>query len=1499
VQLDEAGVSLRPSDSVFVDSRVGNPPLCDRLESKLWRDPARFNSVIASIDSLLTSEELLRSILVPIELCIEGLPRGNTMAHELLSTPSLQAKVATYLAELVPNTENSSTGGLVSAYSILSQFRWVEVLKDPDGVVNALLEVQELCSFDIRCQIMSFVPELAGPAQHQAVVNTCTTMLRDNPAFAPAVLECLDGLDLSHSLRSTAISSVVGRLSQMSKPQAAQACRLLLQGVPSDDEAKHVVSAFRSAFSQGASSEPMKGKAITAASAYDGGDELVESLATSLHLNQRCRKAYVALLKELTEASQLVPVDCWAIFVLAEAGGPSKSASKEAQGLAKRHLPTLQQETPYECAEQLRRALQKHWRSIGKHRQGILRTAGWLASSSAHNEALQVYNEAFERSNSSGEREEVLGELATHALSASGGEPEAVAACKALQHLAQHDAENVDEHRSTIVSLLDASETLAPSLQEPLMSAFASLAVHELQCCAQNQPVLSDMQRLMHKGLPSPTIERRCAAVTASVALLERLSLASSSLDESKGTKVASSILKLLKTHCFERQNSARLGAMSSSGIEAALADHVAHIIENNGRSMSFWARSLLFETFVDRLEGAGVLESPQSDSQMQEVHRQGWKVLANFSDRDHACEIEVLLDPRSGGLGCASAPLQRLAIAIAESKPGGSRVTDVAALLLCPLRLAHSCILPMSQLAKLSEGSNKRKRAKKTKGKRKQQRRDPATKSKTKKEARVRGEGEYEEGDEGHDEANAEDEDDAATRDEDENDENAVPENAETESEDVHDENEIRVDMPAHARWALSIFYASDWIRESISCFAEPAESGRLAVSDEDDSMRANSKLLQRLRQLAQLEALLDSSSPAPYRFPNQSSSSTGIQSSNDWRLCARSLRIPALNLISSAAKQQRLIDCLSAVAPILRSAAAMSDARLQQLQPHHRHDPGISKLLYVLRQKTRSIFGILSRCSNYLALRADEEQMQNDENSDEEQHQSDGSTRKPPGSEDLAEVSETASKACTNLTLLAARSRALCLRILRRLMPPEQQQSEQRARSSAESSPEARLNSLRSVCDNMLSGGAFDPVSAADAVTAMEAIAANSSDEHREMVSEAACAFLSNTPGVETQAPLIVPPSRAQQPSKQDLQAERINPDTGQPSNRRIGRSELGRSLRQLIAASVRNAGGALKRLHCICTEQMSQVEIGGNDEMLSLKPETAAFFSAELHFLLQEELRTLAGDASVVLTGSSISGPVGSNQQHPEQLQQVPLPPKSTLNSLMRRAAMCASAFRGLNSAAHPLRNRTDVLISTLRDGRKTLAAFMSIFPLLETETRSSSSEGAPMVVEVTDDVQKAMRSMQRVIEEARSRRDTSLLSCVPPAKRSLETYLLRVEGLSKKARSNGLDVGLTVGTLKHRNLAGNLLPSQLGAEEADSQDAIENGSVNERAGKQSQSNRRGKENQRQQQQSEDHPRQSEAAVIQADGNKEEGENVEKRHEEVDGHREDSDEESEDNV
>lgn len=78
----------------------------------------------------------------------------------------------------------------------------------------------------------------------------------------------------------------------------------------------------------------------------------------------------------------------------------------------------------------------------------------------------------------------------------------------------------------------------------------------------------------------------------------------------------------------------------------------------------------------------------------------------------------------------------------------------------------------------------------------------------------------------------------------------------------------------------------------------------------------------------------------------------------------------------------------------------------------------------------------------------------------------------------------------------------------------------------------------------------------------------------------------------------------------------------------------------------------------------------------------------------------------------------------------------------------------------------------------------------------------------VQEVLKQVQNVTRLVHCICAESKARKDPSITKWVPAAKRVLESFVVAMAGVSK-----ALGAEITIGNLKHKDLAGNEVGSQV--------------------------------------------------------------------------------------
>ena len=116
---------------------------------------------------------------------------------------------------------------------------------------------------------------------------------------------------------------------------------------------------------------------------------------------------------------------------------------------------------------------------------------------------------------------------------------------------------------------------------------------------------------------------------------------------------------------------------------------------------------------------------------------------------------------------------------------------------------------------------------------------------------------------------------------------------------------------------------------------------------------------------------------------------------------------------------------------------------------------------------------------------------------------------------------------------------------------------------------------------------------------------------------------------------------------------------------------------------------------------------------------------------------------------------------------------------------------------------------VLSSALRYGRSFIETFLKTIPLFN----SHFVEYKEVILNILVKLQGSTRILQSVCAHGKVEKDRSLSRIVPYVKKSLEQLIYKVKGLID---ANGCSEAFSIGTLKHRNMRGEEISSQIGGD-----------------------------------------------------------------------------------
>ena len=424
----------------------------------------------------------------------------DSLARSLLCVPCLQQQVATVLLQRLATAAGDLGSPLPSA--LLSQFRWLDQLSDAEALIKLLLEVMAACPLELQREIITFLPEVVPEKEHTTVVSHLETAITEDLSLMGASLEAMQSLELGPSLQARVIQLVTSLLNAIAPADVPLAIRFLLISATTASAVTDVACALRAELHCVPGAEPRataldrKAKApVSAASSADAA--LVEALRTGLRFRplagaELMLQIRAALLPHRAKKSKPASsdhagariIDLWVLLVLhRDAVAPATRASVEAlvrEGFAAGAWSD----------KLLKQALMQRGDALVGVFPSVLAIAGALLQTSPSSAAAPLacaggsllYQLAFKAFPDAQRRQSTLGALAAHA----GGAPhESWAALGALRATTDADPAAILQFKSFVSGLLDLSDRLSEDALRLLYALMAQLAAATCQANAE------------------------------------------------------------------------------------------------------------------------------------------------------------------------------------------------------------------------------------------------------------------------------------------------------------------------------------------------------------------------------------------------------------------------------------------------------------------------------------------------------------------------------------------------------------------------------------------------------------------------------------------------------------------------------------------------------------------------------------------------------------------------------------------------------------------------------------------------------------------------------------------------------------------------------------------------------------------------------------------------------------------------------------------------------
>ena len=511
--LFECGIALYPNrrPELYVEGSLFRREFAKRIQTPTNPDVLHScEDVIAFVESYIDDKErfiqaLLPSLLRPEDQVDDAdyhrQPQDVTQFEQqqsflrlLLGIDQLQHSISVLLMErLVDYSEerSSSSKGVDLPFMIVSQFKWLEHVVEPDKLIALFLEAIQLDDLRVVSrELISALPEIFGDSQHAAIVEKLQPLLDDpRSSYLADVLDTFSNLNLDGDQVEILCQQVIEALDSMAVENIPAALKFILSTTTSDT-VMDIISQVRSKLD-------IDDEDYCATFSNEQKQSLFKlifgELKSSLLLNSNQMQSWVKLYlqqppsmmdENVKQQFELHPFDFTMLVIIHSVSFKKKSIEQILK--VRRKLGLVSDKTIQVSFKRYHEVLGEHLKAIVAIADGCVRQSDTLICSFGK----LIYTEAFCEFDNVCVRQDIVGNLVTHVFGLPMGQSNC--AMDILLHLSEKNPEKLICFRVFVRNMLDVLDILNLSDVRKLYRILANLAFAD-------SVSLSDVERTRFK----------------------------------------------------------------------------------------------------------------------------------------------------------------------------------------------------------------------------------------------------------------------------------------------------------------------------------------------------------------------------------------------------------------------------------------------------------------------------------------------------------------------------------------------------------------------------------------------------------------------------------------------------------------------------------------------------------------------------------------------------------------------------------------------------------------------------------------------------------------------------------------------------------------------------------------------------------------------------------------------------------------------------------------
>ncbi|KAH7286612.1 hypothetical protein KP509_32G015100 [Ceratopteris richardii] len=505
------------------------PSFLHKLEFRLKSDSSLTQKFLEGLQDFLLEDSNLHRLLIPFTGCRQSIGSTDSLARLLLSIALIQTQVANILLEKLPehciDTGSHSLPSLRDSIPrlILSQLRWLDYLIDGENVTTKLMEVLSICPTSIQKEIICLIPEIVSDDVHELVVCTLEQMLQGESQLLAPILDAFSNLNLKEELLDQVVSIAIASLRTADAEDLPLVVKFLLQSTTAENVRRIVYqlrenlhfTSLASATKATKHDTKMKGKSLM----KDWEVLVLETIRSGLCFQNVICEAILKEIRNLDRIQDHKVIDFWLLLIIYANGGPYK---KLADSIVKRKAiggffgtKLLTQSIKGRIA-----LIQDYFQPLLSLSQGLLACREHVAQQLGSH----IYVLLFEDFKDGYHRQEVLGSLITHM--GSGVDHEVGSALDALISISSKHPEELLSLSSFINGILDYLEGFQDNHLHQVYKVFGQLALTTWANgpVAKGSSVANELLIVLRKQITNPDTRYKRMGIIGVIKLMSCLS---------------------------------------------------------------------------------------------------------------------------------------------------------------------------------------------------------------------------------------------------------------------------------------------------------------------------------------------------------------------------------------------------------------------------------------------------------------------------------------------------------------------------------------------------------------------------------------------------------------------------------------------------------------------------------------------------------------------------------------------------------------------------------------------------------------------------------------------------------------------------------------------------------------------------------------------------------------------------------------------------------------